>query len=131
MTSRALEADHERIAVAARTPYFHVFDSAMELQGHQAPFAWSTREQNASVERRDGSMGGLWRVELSVDCNVPAPSYFTRDGIIILEKREGQDWEPQSFFAKLIATYAPGSWFKLADPKDQEAFEADRKVLSK
>ncbi|MCA1545071.1 MULTISPECIES: nodulate formation efficiency C protein [Bradyrhizobium] len=82
-------------------------------------------------DEQQTTKGGLWRVELSVDCNVPGPSYFTRDGIIIFEKREGQDWEPQSFFAKLIATYAPGSWFKLADPKDQESFEADRKVLSK
>lgn len=64
-TSRALEADHERIAVAVRTPYFHVFGSAMELQGHQAPFAWSTRERNASVERRNGSIHGSSRRQIA------------------------------------------------------------------
>ncbi|MCP3402849.1 hypothetical protein [Bradyrhizobium sp. CCGB20] len=83
------------------------------------------------VDEQQTSEGDLWRVQLSVDCNVPGPSYFSRDGVIIFEKHEGHDWEPQSFFAKLIATYATGSWFDLAGPKDQEAFEADRKVLSK
>ncbi|WP_456813742.1 nodulate formation efficiency C protein [Bradyrhizobium sp. USDA 4529] len=84
-----------------------------------------------TIDEQQATKGGLWRVELSVDCNVPGSSSFTRDGVIILEKREGQDWEAQSFFATLIATYAPGSWFELADPKDQEAFEAGKKVLSK
>ncbi|MCP3411325.1 hypothetical protein [Bradyrhizobium sp. CCGB01] len=83
------------------------------------------------VDEQQTSEGDLWRVQLSVDCNVPGPSYFSRDGVIIFEKHEGHDWEPQSFFAKLIATYATGPWFDLAGPKDQEAFEADRKVLSK
>ncbi|WP_035688013.1 hypothetical protein [Bradyrhizobium sp. Cp5.3] len=83
------------------------------------------------VDEQQTSEGDLWRVQLSVDCNVPGPSYFTRDGVVIFEKREGQDWEPQSFFAKVIATYVPGSWLELAGPKDQEAFEAGRKLLSK
>ncbi|WP_377830869.1 nodulate formation efficiency C protein (plasmid) [Bradyrhizobium lupini] len=73
--------------------------------------------------------GDLWRVQLSVNCNVPGPRYFTRDGIIIFEKREGQDWEPQSFFAKRIAAYAPGSWFDRDDPKEQEIFDATRKAF--
>ncbi|MCA1393325.1 nodulate formation efficiency C protein [Bradyrhizobium sp. BRP20] len=69
----------------------------------------------------------LWRVELSVGCSIPGLG----DGAIIFEKREGQNWEPQSVFAKLIATSVPGSWFELADPKDQEAFEPPRKTLPK
>ncbi|MEY9365350.1 transposase-like protein [Bradyrhizobium yuanmingense] len=64
-TGRALEADHERIAAAARTPYFQVFGSAMELQRHQAPFAWSTRGRNASVERNDGSIHGSSRRKIA------------------------------------------------------------------
>ncbi|WP_439371757.1 nodulate formation efficiency C protein [Bradyrhizobium sp. DASA03120] len=83
------------------------------------------------VDEQQTTAGDLWHVELSVDCNIPGPSYSTRDGVIIFEKREGQDWEPQSFFAKLIATSAPGSWFEFADPKDQEAFEPARKTLAK
>ncbi|MCP3460397.1 nodulate formation efficiency C protein [Bradyrhizobium sp. CCGUVB23] len=73
---------------------------------------------------------GLWRVQLSVDCDGQGAGYSTRD-VIIFEKREGQDWEPRSFLAKRIATYAPESLFDQADPKDQEAFEADRKALAK
>ncbi|GLR91118.1 nodulate formation efficiency C protein [Bradyrhizobium iriomotense] len=82
------------------------------------------------LDDQPAAKGSLWRVELSVDCNVSGPSYFTRD-VIIFEKREGQDWEPQSFLAKRIDTYAPGSWFDLADPKDQEALEAARKALAR
>ncbi|MCP3471375.1 nodulate formation efficiency C protein [Bradyrhizobium sp. CCGUVB1N3] len=73
---------------------------------------------------------GLWRVQLSVDCDVQGAGHSTRD-VIAFEKREGQDWEPQSFLAKRIATYAPESLFDFAEPKDQEAFEAARKALAK
>lgn len=80
------------------------------------------------VDEKQTAKGDLWRVQLSVNCNIPGPRYFTRDGAIIFEKRAGQDWEPQSFFAKRIATYAPGSWFDRADPKEQEIFETARKA---
>ncbi|MDE5444851.1 nodulate formation efficiency C protein [Bradyrhizobium sp. CSA207] len=83
------------------------------------------------IDEKQTAKGDLWRVQLSVDCKIPGPTYFTRDGIIIFEKREGQDWEPQSFFAKRIATYAPGSWFDRADPKEQEVFEAGRKAYER
>ncbi|MCP3475474.1 nodulate formation efficiency C protein [Bradyrhizobium sp. CCGUVB1N3] len=73
---------------------------------------------------------GLWRVQLSVDCDVQGAGYSTRD-VIIFEKREGQDWEPQSFLAKRLATYAPESLFDFAEPKDQEPFDAARKALAK
>ncbi|MCP3471463.1 nodulate formation efficiency C protein [Bradyrhizobium sp. CCGUVB1N3] len=72
---------------------------------------------------------GLWRVQLSVDCDVQGAGHSTRD-VIAFEKREGQDWEPQSFLAKRIATYAPESLFDFAEPKDQEAVEASRKALA-
>ncbi|KRR10526.1 hypothetical protein CQ12_40680 [Bradyrhizobium jicamae] len=84
-----------------------------------------------TVDEQQTAKGGLWRVQLSVDdCDIQGRSYFNRD-IIIFEKREGQDWNPQSFLAKRIETYAPDSWFDLADPKDQEASEAARKALAK
>ncbi|WP_035688113.1 hypothetical protein, partial [Bradyrhizobium sp. Cp5.3] len=53
------------------------------------------------ADEQQTAKGALWRVELSVDCNIPGPSYVTRAGVIIFEKREEQDWEPQSFFATL------------------------------
>ncbi|MGY4310456.1 hypothetical protein ACVIJ6_007761 [Bradyrhizobium sp. USDA 4369] len=81
------------------------------------------------VSEKQIEKGDLWRVQLSVNCNIPGPRYFTRDGIVIFEKREGQDWEPQSFFAKRIATYAPGSWFDRPDSKEQETFDAARKAF--
>jgi hypothetical protein len=80
------------------------------------------------VDEKQTEKGDLWRVQISVNCNISGPRYFTRDGAIIFEKREGQDWEPQSFFAKRIATHAPGSWFDIADPKEQEIFDAARKA---
>lgn len=83
------------------------------------------------LDEKQTVKGDLWRVQLSVNCDIPGPRYFTRDGIIIFEKREGQNWEPQSFFAKRIATYAPGTWFDRADPKEQEVFEAGRKALER
>ncbi|MCP3460348.1 nodulate formation efficiency C protein [Bradyrhizobium sp. CCGUVB23] len=79
------------------------------------------------VEEQQAAKGDLWRVELSVGCNLPGLGDFARDGVVIFEKHEGQDWEPQSFFGKLLATYAP----ELADPKDQEAFEGAQKPLAK
>ncbi|WP_246709053.1 MULTISPECIES: nodulate formation efficiency C protein [Bradyrhizobium] len=88
-------------------------------------------DYSPKVDEQQTTEGDLWHVELSVDCNIPGPSYFTRHGVIIFEKREGQDWEPQSFFARLIDTSAPGSWFGPADPKDQEAFEPARKTFAK
>lgn len=66
------------------------------------------------VDEKQTAKGGLWRVQISVDCDIPGPRHFTHEGVIIFEKREGQNWEPQSFFAKRIATYAPGSWFDRA-----------------
>ncbi|MCP3460569.1 nodulate formation efficiency C protein [Bradyrhizobium sp. CCGUVB23] len=83
-----------------------------------------------TVDEQQTVKDGLWRVRLSVDCDVQGDGYSTRD-VIIFEKREGQDWKPQSFLAKRIETYAPDSWFDLAEPKDQEAFEAARKALAK
>lgn len=80
------------------------------------------------VDEKQTAKGDLWRVQLSVNCNIAGPRYFTHDGVVIFEKREGQEWEPQSFFAKRIATNAPGSWFDHADPKEQETFDAVRKA---
>jgi hypothetical protein len=70
----------------------------------------------------------VWRVQLSVDCKVIGPSYFTHDGIILFEKHGRQDWQPESFFARRIAAYPPGSWFDHADPKEKEIFDAARKA---
>lgn len=83
------------------------------------------------VDEKQTAKGDLWRVQLSVNCNIVGPRYFTRDGVIVFGKLEGQGWEPQSFFAKRIATYAPGTWFDSADSKEQEMFRAGREVLER
>ncbi|WP_247365871.1 nodulate formation efficiency C protein [Bradyrhizobium sp. 156] len=85
----------------------------------------------SKVDEQQTGKGVLWRVELPVDCNTPGPSHVARDGVIIFEKREEQDWEPQSFFATLIAAYPPDSWSELSDPKDQQAVEGARKTSPK
>ncbi|MCP1850132.1 MULTISPECIES: nodulate formation efficiency C protein [unclassified Bradyrhizobium] len=72
--------------------------------------------------------GDLWRVLLLVNCNIPGPDYFTRKGVIIFEKREGQAWEPQSFFARRIATFPPGSWFDHIERNERDALERARKA---
>ncbi|BBC02239.1 MULTISPECIES: hypothetical protein [Bradyrhizobium] len=72
--------------------------------------------------------GDLWRVLLLVNCNIPGPHYFTHNGVITFEKSEGQDWEPQSSFAKRIAAYPPGSWFDRIEPSEREAIERARKA---
>ncbi|WP_439360622.1 nodulate formation efficiency C protein [Bradyrhizobium sp. DASA03007] len=71
--------------------------------------------------------GGLWRVLLLVNCNIPGPRFFTHNGVITFEKSEGQDWEPQSFFAQRIATFPPGSWFDRIEPKEREELEGREK----
>ncbi|WP_439373117.1 hypothetical protein [Bradyrhizobium sp. DASA03120] len=83
-----------------------------------------------TVDEQEWGKDGLCRVQLSADCDVQGTGYSIRD-VIIFQKRERQDWKPQSFLAKRIASFAPESRFDLAGPKDQGAFEADRKVLAK
>jgi len=83
------------------------------------------------VDEKQTTKGELWRVQISVNCDIPGPRYFTRDGIIVFEKPEGRDWEPQSFFAKRLAKYAPGSWFDRSDPKEQEMFKAGREAFER
>jgi len=83
------------------------------------------------VDEKQTTKGELWRVQISVNCDIPGPRYFTRDGIIVFEKPEGRDWEPQSFFAKRLAKYAPGSWFDRSDPKEQEMFKARREAFER
>ncbi|WFU31248.1 hypothetical protein QA635_32505 [Bradyrhizobium brasilense] len=62
--------------------------------------------------------------------DAPGTGHFIRNEVILSEKREGHDWKPQSSFAKLIAAYAPDSWFDL-HPTDQKASEGARKSLAK
>ncbi|PJG53597.1 nodulate formation efficiency C protein [Bradyrhizobium forestalis] len=64
--------------------------------------------------------GDLWRVLLLVNCDIAGPRFFTHNGVITFEKSEGQDWKPQSSFAKRIAAFPPGSWFARIEPKDRE-----------
>ncbi|MDA9413963.1 nodulate formation efficiency C protein [Bradyrhizobium sp. CCBAU 11430] len=64
--------------------------------------------------------GDLWRILLLVNCDIQGPRYFTHNGVITFEKSEGQDWEPQSSFAKRIAKFPPGSWFQRTEPKEEE-----------
>nr|WP_249788062.1 nodulate formation efficiency C protein [Bradyrhizobium sp. NBAIM01] len=72
--------------------------------------------------------GGVWRVLLLVNCNIPGPRFFTHNGVITFEKGEGQDWQPQSSLAKRIAAFPPGSWFDRIKPKKPEGLEG-RKSL--
>jgi hypothetical protein len=81
------------------------------------------------LDEKQADKGNLWRVQLSVNCDIAGPRYFTRDGLIVFVKREKEDWEPQTFFAKRVASNPPGAWFDREDPKEQEAFDTVRKAL--
>jgi hypothetical protein len=83
------------------------------------------------VDEKQPDKGDFWLVELSVNCNVAGPKYFTRDGVVTFKKHGGDGWEPLSFFAHRIATYSPGSWFDRVNPKEQETWEIARKVFER
>jgi hypothetical protein len=82
-----------------------------------------------SVVLPQASKDDLWRLQLSVDCKITGPSYFTRDGIIIFTKKNHDAWQPASFFARRIAKYPPGHWFEQEEPDEQRTFDAVRKAL--
>jgi hypothetical protein len=67
---------------------------------------------------------GQHRLQLSVNCNIPGPSYFTREGVVMFQKKDAQPWKPESFFAKRIATNPPGQWFAKPDPQEEATFAA-------
>jgi hypothetical protein len=75
------------------------------------------------------SKDDLWRLQLSVDCDIKGPSYFTHGGIIIFTKMNRDAWQPASFFARRIAKYPSGHWFEQVEPDEQRTFDAVRKVL--
>ncbi|GAB1716214.1 MAG: nodulate formation efficiency C protein [Nitrobacter sp.] len=75
------------------------------------------------------SKDDLWRLQLSVDCEIAGPSYFTRNGVIIFTKKNNDTWQPASFFARRIAKYLPGHWFEQEEPDERRAFDAVRKAL--
>ena len=71
----------------------------------------------------------LWRLQLSVNCDITGPSYFTHSGVIIFTKMNRDEWQPASFFARRIAKDPPGHWFEQVEPDEQRTFDAVRKVL--
>jgi len=74
----------------------------------------------------------FWSLQLSVDCDIPGPGYFTRDGVILFRKYVGTEaWKPFSFFARRIVNNPPGSWFNRADPQEQQTYEVEKKVLER
>ena len=75
--------------------------------------------------------GDFFRLQLSVDCNIAGPRYFTHDGLILFQKRGSGPWQPFSFFAHRIARYTPGFWFDRPDPGEQEAFEAAKQAFER
>ena len=77
----------------------------------------------------ESSKDDLWRLQLSVDCKITGPSYFTRGGIIIFKKKNHDAWHPASFFARRIAKYPPDHWFEHEEPDEKRTFDAVRKAL--
>lgn len=65
--------------------------------------------------RDNPEKGDFWRVQLSVDCKIDGPRYFTHDGVILFRRHGTDPWRPYSFFAHRIVTSPPGAWFAQAD----------------
>jgi len=75
--------------------------------------------------------GDFFRLQLSVNCDIAGPRYFTRDGVVLFAKRGTAAWEPQSFLAHRIAANPPGSWFERPDDKEQEFWETAMRAFQK
>jgi hypothetical protein len=75
--------------------------------------------------------GDYWHVQLQVNCDIPGPKYFTRGGVVLFDKRVNEDWQPASFFARRIATNAPGHWFDHTDAQEEATYETARKALER
>jgi hypothetical protein len=84
---------------------------------------------NYVVLPKEAAKDDLWRLQLSVDCEIAGPSYFTRGGVIIFTKKNSDTWQPASFFARRIAKYLPGHWFEQEEPDERRTFDAVRKAL--
>lgn len=75
--------------------------------------------------------GDFWRVQLSVNCDVSGPRYFTHDGIIVFMKSGEGPWQPETFFASRISKYRPGAWFDQPEPAEQEIYDIGKKALER
>ena len=63
-----------------------------------------------------------FQLQLSVNCRIAGPTYFTKDGVILFKTEDGETaWRPFSFFALRLTKYPPGSWFAATDPTEQAA----------
>lgn len=63
-----------------------------------------------------------FHVQLSVDCHISGPAYFTRDGVIRFQMEDGAaSWRPFSFFALRLTKYPPGTWLVVEDATEQKA----------
>jgi hypothetical protein len=84
---------------------------------------------NYVILPKEAPKDDLWRLQLTVDCKIAGPPYFTRGGVIIFTKKNNDAWQPASFFAHRIAKYLPGHWFEQEEPDERRAFDAVRKAL--
>jgi hypothetical protein len=75
------------------------------------------------------SKDDIWRLQLSVDCEIAGPAYFIHGGVIIFTKKNSDTWQPASFFARRIAKYPSGHWFEHEEPDERRTFDAVRKAL--
>jgi hypothetical protein len=79
--------------------------------------------------RANSTKGDFWRLQISVDCELSGPRYFTRDGLILFLKQGADLWRPYSFFAHRLVTYPVGSWFKVPDAVEQQVFARTAAVV--
>ena len=84
-----------------------------------------------ALDEKQPNKKAFWRLQLSVNCDISGPKYFTHEGVVLFEKQGEEAWQPQSFFARRIATYPPNSWFEKPDSKEHEIFEIGRKAFEK
>jgi hypothetical protein len=62
-------------------------------------------------------------LKISVDCEGTGNIYFTHEGLVILQMKNGStEWRPLSFFATRIWDHAPPDWFLGEEPVEQKVF---------
>jgi hypothetical protein len=79
----------------------------------------------------DGRMQDeFFRVQVSVDCKAQDHPYFTKNGLIEFDLRNGaSEWRPLSFFATRLSKYAPDEWFSKDEPAEAAVFSLVREAV--
>ncbi len=84
-----------------------------------------------TLNPEDPRTGEIQLLQLTVDCDIIGPRYFTHGGLVLFLKDGASPWRPFSFLASRIARYSPGAWFIKPDPQERQAFKMVTDAVAK